>query len=325
MSFFQSFSHKLPDNDSLNSLLKKVITVLASEEGGYRPKTEDGNLGGFLTFEDDLPTILVPDLHARVKFLEKIFNCKKIPNQKHSVYELMKKNKLRVICLGDGLHSEKRGKERWLNAYNEYLNGNILNKYIRKEMSEGLSLMSLVMQTKCEMPKTFHFLKGNHENILNETSDGNFSFFKFASEGEMCFDFMVNFYGVETTELYADFESLLPLFVKGKNFLASHAEPAFYMNKKQLINSMSNGEIIKALTWTRNGDVEDFPAVQMLDEFLQDYPESLYFAGHRPVSENFELRENNRFVQIHNPDKMNVVYIDSNRSFNFETDFISLD
>ena len=151
------------------------------------------------------------------------------------------------------------------------------------------------------------------------------SFFKFASEGEMCFDFMVNFYGVETTELYADFESLLPLFVKGKNFLASHAEPAFYMNKKQLINSMSNGEIIKALTWTRNGDVEDFPAVQMLDEFLQDYPESLYFAGHRPVSENFELRENNRFVQIHNPDKMNVVYIDSNRSFNFETDFISLD
>lgn len=325
MSFFQSFSHKLPDNDILNSLLKKVITVLASEEEGYRPKTEDGNLGGFLSFEDDLPTILVPDLHARVKFLEKIFNCKKIPNQKHSVYELMKKNKLRVICLGDGLHSEKRGKERWLNAYNEYLNGNILNKYIRKEMSEGLSLMSLVMQTKCEMPKNFHFLKGNHENILNETSDGNFSFFKFASEGEMCFDFMVNFYGVETTELYADFESLLPLFVKGKNFLASHAEPAFYMNKKQLINSMSNGEIIKALTWTRNGDVEDFPAVQMLDEFLQDYPESLYFAGHRPVSGNFELRENNRFVQIHNPDKMNVVYIDSNRSFNFETDFISLD
>ena len=73
MSFFQSFSHKLPDNDSLNSLLKKVITVLASEDGGYRPKTEDGNLGGLLSFEDDLPTILVPDLHARVKFLEKIF------------------------------------------------------------------------------------------------------------------------------------------------------------------------------------------------------------------------------------------------------------
>ena len=40
------------------------------------------------------------------------------------------------------------------------------------------------------------------------------------------------------------------------------------MNKKQLINSMKDEEIIKALTWTRNGDVENLPAVEMLDEFL---------------------------------------------------------
>ncbi len=325
MIFFDFSSYKLPENDYLNSLLKKVNDVLVSESEFYRPKTEDNNLGGLLSFDDDLPTILVPDLHARYNFLKKLFNCKKIPNQNFSVYELMKENKLRVICLGDGLHSEKRGKERWLNAYNEYLNGNILNKYIRKEMAEGLSLMCLVMQTKCEFPCNFHFLKGNHENILNETSNGNFSFFKFASEGEMCFDFMVNQYGVETTELYADFESKLPLFVEGKNFLASHAEPAFYMNKNQLINSMTDGKIIKALTWTRNGDVEDLPVVQMLDEFLPEFPNALYFAGHRPVYEKYGLRENNRFVQIHNPEKMNVVYIDSNRKFNFETDFISLD
>lgn len=325
MSFFEFSSNKLPSNDYLTSLLREIIDILSFEDVSYRPKTEDGREGGFLIFDDDLPTILVPDLHARYNFLKKLFSYKRISNQNLSVYELMKENKLRVICLGDGLHSEKRGKERWLNAYKEYLNGNILNKYIRKEMAEGLSLMCLVMQTKCAFPRNFHFLKGNHENILNETSDGNFSFFKFASEGEMCFDFMVNQYGVETTELYAAFETKLPLFVKGKNFLASHAEPAFFMNKNQLINSMSDGNIIKALTWTRNGDVEDFPAVQMLDEFLPEFPTSLYFAGHRPVYDNFALRENNRFVQIHNPEKMNVVYIDPNRKFNFETDFISLD
>ena len=325
MSFFDFISNKLPSNEYLFSLLKKVNDVLLSEDDTYRPKTEDGMLGGFLSFGDDLPTILVPDLHARYNFLKKLFNYKKIPNQNSSVYELIKQNKLRVICLGDGLHSEKRGKERWLKAYEEYSNGKILNKYICKEMAEGLHLMCLVMQTKCEFPRNFHFLKGNHENILNETSDGNYSFFKFASEGEMCFDFMVNYYGVETTELYSDFENNLPLFVKGKSFLASHAEPAFYMNKNQLVNSMKDGQIIKALTWTRNGDVEDFPAVQMLDEFLPNFPNSLYFAGHRPVYEKYELRENNRFVQIHNPEKMNVVYIDPNRNFNFETDFISLD
>ena len=50
-----------------------------------------------------------------------------------------------------------------------------------------------------------------------------------------------------------------------------------------------------------------------------------WIGGHRPVENNFSLRQSGLFVQIHNPDKMNVVYIDSNRSFNFETDFISLD
>jgi hypothetical protein len=97
------------------------------------------------------------------------------------------------------------------------------------------------------------------------------------------------------------------------------------MSQNQLINSMKDEQIIKALTWTRNGDVEDFPAVKMLDEFLPDYKNSLYFAGHRPVSENYELRENGRFVQIHNPDRMNVVYIDTNKNFNFETDIIKID
>lgn len=326
MNFFKSFtSIKLPEKNILISLLEEVLTVLSSENEVYRPKTKDGNLGGMLIFNDELPTILVPDLHARYNFLQKLFSYKNLFDKKKSVYELMQENKIRVICVGDGLHSEKRGKDRWLKAYEEYLNGNILNKYIKKEMSEGLSLMSLVMKTKCHLPKNFHFLKGNHENILNETSNGNFSFFKFASEGEMVFDFMVNYYDIKTIELYSEFESSLPLFVKGKNFLSSHAEPAFFMTENQLINSMKDGNIIQSLTWTKNGDVEGLPAVEMLESMLPNFPKALYFAGHRPVYQNYELRENGRFVQFHNPNKMNFVYIDNNRDFNFETDIISLD
>lgn len=326
MNFFKSFtSIKLPEKNILISLLEEVLMVLSSEDEIYRPKSEDGNLGGMLIFNDELPTILVPDLHARYNFLQKLFSYKNLFDKKKSVYELMQENQLRVICVGDGLHSEKRGKDRWLKAYEEYLNGNILNKYIKKEMAEGLSLMSLVMKTKCQLPMNFHFLKGNHENILNETSNGNFSFFKFASEGEMVFDFMVNYYDIKTIELYSEFESSLPLFVKGKNFLSSHAEPAFFMTENQLINSMKDGNIIQSLTWTKNGDVEGLPAVEMLESMLPNFPKALYFAGHRPVYQNYELRENGRFVQFHNPNKMNFVYIDNNRDFNFETDIISLD
>ena len=125
MNFFKSFtSIKLPEKNILISLLEEVLTVLSSENEVYRPKTKDGNLGGMLIFNDELPTILVPDLHARYNFLQKLFSYKNLFDKKKSVYELMQENQLRVICVGDGLHSEKRGKDRWLKAYEEYLNGN---------------------------------------------------------------------------------------------------------------------------------------------------------------------------------------------------------
>mgnify|MGYP003492072957 CR=1 FL=1 len=73
MNFFKSFtSIKLPEKNILISLLEEVLTVLSSENEVYRPKSEDGNLGGMLIFNDELPTILVPDLHARYNFLQKL-------------------------------------------------------------------------------------------------------------------------------------------------------------------------------------------------------------------------------------------------------------
>ena len=88
MNFFDSFNlNKLPTNNYLLSLLKKTLDVFDSEvDVEYRPKSNDENLGGFLQFDDDLPTILVPDLHARYNFLKKLLAFKKLPNQNSSVY-----------------------------------------------------------------------------------------------------------------------------------------------------------------------------------------------------------------------------------------------
>ena len=87
MNFFKSFtSIKLPEKNILISLLEEVLTVLNSEDEIYRPKSEDGNLGGMLIFNDELPTILVPDLHARYNFLQKLFSYKNLFDKKNCFF-----------------------------------------------------------------------------------------------------------------------------------------------------------------------------------------------------------------------------------------------
>ena len=45
-----------------------------------------------------------------------------------------------------------------------------------------------------------------------------------------------------------------------------------------------------------------------------------YFAGHRPVTGNYYLRQNGYFVQIHNPEKQNIVLVYTNKDINLEED-----
>lgn len=312
-----------PSKAMLNEKLTAVCKVLLQEITTYRQENSDKKPGGFLEFLDDLPIVIVPDLHARFDFFTKIFTYKLIDNL--TIEELLQQKRIRVICVGDGLHSEKRGKERWLKAYEEFQKGKYTNKYISQEMSEGLSLMCSVMDYKIKYPENFHFLKGNHENILNEDNHGNCPFLKYAFEGEMVFDYMIKKYGITITELYSEFELLLPVFVKGKNYLISHAEPLENYSKEQLVNSFLQDKVIYGLTWTTNHQEQLDTAQKMLENFCPNNDKALYFAGHRPVQNKYELRENNRFVQIHNPEKMQIIYVNPNEDFDFENNFLDVE
>lgn len=271
------------------------------------------NSGALLEFSDDIPVIIVPDLHARNFFLISLLN---LPITGIPVLELLKENKIRIICLGDGMHAEAREKQRWINAYSEYIDGNIQNDFIYQEMAESLQLMLFVMRLKIFNPSFFHFLKGNHENILNEEGNGNHSFSKFAFEGQMVKEFMFSYYGREITEKYAFFEKLLPLFVIGKGFLASHAEPASSYTKNQLIHGASDDIICDGLTWTANDVVSGDAVKKMLTKYQKNFPKALYFAGHRPIKNKIQYRADGKFIQIHNPFLTNVVYLEPGGDFN---------
>lgn len=313
---------KLPLKEDFLKRIENTIKTLKSEDSFIRPLDEIGLPGALITLNTDnypISTIIVPDLHARVDFFKEILDFQFTPNNNESkitVQEALEQKKVYLLCVGDGLHSEHRGKERWLKAEEEWMKKDSANKYICEEMKEGLDLMLLVMETKCKYPNNFHFLRGNHENILNQFFCGAMPFRKFSSEGEMVKDFMVTIYGEEIAQKYADFEHNLPLLAKGKNFLVSHAEPLLPYSEEELIDAFFDDDIIRGLTWTPNDKAQEDSVEIMLREILPDVENSIYFAGHRTVHGTHRLLRNNKFIQIHNPTEHFISIIHPDRMFN---------
>lgn len=316
-------SSSLPSDSLLMQELEKNLSVLENESSSYRPLKKDGERGGLLDFtSNSLPVVLVPDLHGRYDFLLKLLKFN-FPGTSFSVGELLCEKKIMIVCAGDGIHSEKRGKERWLKAYEDWKCNAFAGPSMQEEMKENIAVMRIVMELKNNFPFEFHFLKGNHENILNSSEDGNRPFYKYANEGEMTYDFIRQVYGDAVLYLISLLEKKLPLCIAFKNFCFSHAEPAFYCSRKKIIEA--SAEVVHALTWTDNDAAEE-KSVQKLFKELTGHPEkkALWFGGHRPVTEKYLLRQNGSYVQFHNPNQMNVVVIDESGNFDPDKNIVSV-
>lgn len=329
---------ELPSREYLFSLADKTASVLENEIADYRTAGKNGKAGGLLDFTnlEKKPLVIVPDLHARTYFIENLMNF--IPHdfasleskgepKPLSVFEALEKKLIRIVCVGDLLHSESRGKFRWFDAEIEFENGIIQSQAMTEEMKEGLNLLCMVMELKCAFPESFHILKGNHENILNETGMGNYAFKKFCNEGEMCYEFMENVYGEETTYVVSCFEKSLPLFAAFPTCVISHAEPYRSYSRNELIDGLTKGNVIEGLTWTENGRAKQGSVESLIALFCDKtkFKYSHYFAGHRPVRGKYALRQNGYFVQFHNPNAQNVVLIYPEKKFDFETDIVSVE
>lgn len=320
--------YSLPTRDFLFDLLDATLATLDSEPSDLRPKDTLGSSGALLrvgTFsKTPIPSIIVPDLHARTDFFTEILNfklpCDVTAGESLIVRDALAQGKLFLICLGDGFHGERRVIERWLEAQQGWLAGNILNKAMCAEMSENLALMTMVMETKRAFPNYFHFLKGNHENILNELGRGNYPFRKFASEGEMVKEFMQKLYDKPLVEKYANFEHHLPLFAYGSNFLVSHAEPTIPFSQKELINGLLDEIVVLGLTWTSNGGAQDDSVQTMLAALLPHNARAMYFAGHRSIQDSYRLLHEGKFIQIHNPDRHLISLVRPDRAFDPDID-----
>ncbi len=309
---------ELPLPDAYQTLTECAITVLEHESASIRPHDQSGLPGGLLRLMPDLPALILPDLHARSGFFLDVMDWRFAGSE--TVLEALESGSLQVLCLGDGFHSEKRGEFRWHDAFLEYSHGYRKHRAMDAEMRESLGVMEMVMECKRAFHENFHFLKGNHENILNEEGHGNHPFRKYSYEGDMVRDWVIRFYGTGFLDTYALFERSLPLFAIGPRFLASHAEPFAAYEEEELIGTRTRPDVITGLTWTDNGAAPDGVVQSMLDRYLSGVENPVYFGGHRTVTGQYRYRAGDRFIQIHNPEMQNTALVPPDREFDPATD-----
>lgn len=308
----------LPDLDEYLGRLKAASAALDSEGGPGRPTDSRGRPGGLVRLAGDAPTILLPDLHAREDFLVSVL-LQPLPEGR-TVLDALGEGTLQILCLGDGFHAEARAADRWKRAYQEFAGGWARHRAMDQEMRESLALMEMVLVCKTAFPERFHFLKGNHENVLNEEGNGNHPFRKFALEGMMVTSWLERFYGRDFLEVYAGFERRLPLFAAGPRFLASHAEPRRAYTERELIDARLDPDTVLGLTWTDNGEADPRAVPALLDRFLPGVPGARYFTGHRVVRGAFRELSGGRHLQIHNPDRFSAAWIMPGRDFDPDLD-----
>lgn len=308
-----------PSMQLLFSAVEKVNAVLSSEQEKIRPYDVQGEPGGLLDLTEFRYSVILPDLHARRYFLKCVLFWK--PFDERTVLELLEEENFHLLCLGDGVHSEGNFASRWRKAYKEYAGQYRKQNAMEEEIADSFHLMLVVMLLKIRYRGKFNFLKGNHENILNEYGEGNYPFAKFANEGDMILKYFQKNYGEELLNQYAFFEKRLPVFAVGNYFIASHAEPSGYYNKEEIINYKKSKGVIEAFTWTDNFTAPSGMANRYLQEYLGEIFESgYYFGGHRPIRGLYNQIGEERYIQIHNPQKRVAVFLDAEKDLPVDPD-----
>ena len=193
-----------------------------------------------------------------------------------------------------------------------------------EEMAEGLDVLEVVARFQIAYPANFHFLKGNHENIANEHGEGNFPFRKYAYEGDMVREWILEFAGEELLDAIYRWEKALPLAAVGNRFLVAHAEPRNAYTPRDIIDAYMQPDVIAGLTWTDNGQAEPDSAADTLAGFFPGDNGSLMFGGHRPVPGLYLLHQGGRYVQINTPGRWAVAMLRSIEDFEPERDIIEL-
>lgn len=248
--------------------------------------------GPVVDLDFDVPTVILPDLHAQRDYLVQALQMKRDGD---TVLDQLKAGRINLLCLGDGMHSENRARQRWLQAENELAAG-ARSPAMEAEMVESLGLMKMVMDLKAAYPKHFYFVRGNHEDM-----DPLRPYRKFTSTGEseLVKRWVTARFGPDFLKKWHAFEKALPLVARGATFVGSHSPPESVLSPAQ----MKSEEAFRACTWSDNtlwtaGSQEERSFLENC-ELMKVTPQRPWIAGHRKVTGSlYRSQMGGRLIQI---------------------------
>lgn len=278
----------------------------------------------------DLPTIILPDLHARRALLIAVLRTQLAdgPYAGRQVFELLQQGLLNVVCVGDIVHSENR--HDWVIN----LDGEWTAELLDREMVHSLGMGAMIMYLKTQYPTHFHCLRGNHDDIAGElcTDFRKFVGLKFATEEEpldingrpvvtgdkgeskLVREWVLNRegWGQSFLDAWASFEKALPLFAQAPYFVISHTLPLIPLTASDIRDPQRAREISLELT-SRRGINADAVKGTLTQLGIQETTQR-WFHGHsqvRPEVNGGKYEENldGLIVRLNSPKQHVFAYV----------------
>lgn len=286
--------------------------------------------GGLVQLQD-LPTIVIPDLHARRGLLIDILGTRIEAGSASGslVFELVQQGRMNVVCVGDIVHSETRSD--WVINFE----GEWTRDLLDKEMVRSLGAAAMMMYLKIQYPANFHCLRGNHDDMAGElaedfrkfvglkydaqdelvlTGDGSPVLTGDKGESKLVREWVLNREGWGRPFLYrwSRFDRALPLMAQGSYYVISHTLPCIAVSKAD-IQDIYRPRIVTLELTSRRG--ENREAVEGTLESLGIKQQvKRWFYGHSqvPLDKNdgkYEESLDGLALRLNNPKKYVFAYV----------------
>ena len=284
---------------------------------------------GSLLHLPDLPTIIIPDLHARRGMLMDILSARLVegPSPEKQIFELLQQGHINVVCVGDIVHSEERS--NWVIN----LDGEWTSELLDKEMICSLGMGAMVMYLKLQFPEHFHCLRGNHDDMAGELGtfrkfvgirrdeqdevvlvDGRPVLTADKGEPEIIRDWVLTRegWGQAFLDAWVQFERALPLLAQGSYYVISHTLPGNPLSEAAFRDPNRSREITLELT-SRRG-INSTAIAETLDNLgIKDVVQH-WFYGHTPIPPQkndgkYEEDLDDFVIRLNNPKKYVFAYV----------------
>ncbi|MGI9418032.1 MAG: metallophosphoesterase [Geminicoccaceae bacterium] len=205
------------DDEEAFDKLREVNDAIAAEP--YREQNEEGDPGGIIRFPDEMPVIIMGDVHARVDNVLRVLT-------ENGVLPALERGELALVFLGDLVHSEATGE--------------------LEDMTSSVLVFDLFCMLKLRFPKNVFYVHGNHESFSEDVGKGG------VLQGLLFRKHLKKQRGKAYLKEMEVLFDQLAYVVHGKHFAACHGAPVrSKVDRQTLVNIRRYPGLQYELTWNR--------------------------------------------------------------------------